>query len=124
MAKKLAIIFGVVFVLVAVLGFIGSGPILGTFLTDSAHDAIHLLVGIILIWVAISNGNSAGALKIFGLVYLLLAIVGFIQFGTTGSGMLLGIAEVNGADNFLHLVLGIVLWIAGKKTGETSMSTM
>ncbi len=125
MAKTLAMIFGIVFVLVAILGFATDGPLLGVFLTDGVHDAIHLLVGVILIWVAAANGNSAGALKVFGVIYLLLAIVGFIQFGTSGMGKLLGLAEANAADNYLHLVLGLVLWIAGKASaGSNSMQTM
>jgi hypothetical protein len=50
-------------------------------------------------------------LKTFGIIYLLLAIVGFIQLGSSGAeeGMLLGIASFNAADNYLHLVLGLDL---------------
>lgn len=123
MAKTLAMVFGIVFLLVGVLGFVTSGPLLGLFDTDTVHDAIHLLVGIVLVAVAAKNGNSAGALKAFGAIYLLLAIVGFFQFGTSGSGMLLGIAAANGADNFLHLVLGIVLLVAGR-SGSASTAPM
>ena len=125
MAKTLAMIFGIVFVLVAVLGFATSGPLLGYFETDAVHDAVHLLIGLVLVGVAAKNGNSAGALKTVGIIYLLLAIVGFVQFGTSGSGLLLGIAGANAADNYLHLVLAIVLWVAGKATsGSSSMQTM
>jgi hypothetical protein len=126
MAKTLAMIFGIVFVLVGVLGFATDGPLVNLFVTDAVHDAIHLLIGLALIGVAAANGNSAGALKIVGLLYLLLAIVGFIQIGTSGEGMLLGIASFNAADNYLHLVLAIVLWVAGKAStgGSASMQTV
>lgn len=122
MAKTLAMVFGIVFLLVGVLGFVTSGSLLGLFHTDTVHDAIHLVIGIVLVAVAAKNGNSAGALKVFGAIYLLLAVVGFYQFGTNGSGMLLGIAAANGADNFLHLVLGIVLLVAGKSSGSVSVA--
>jgi Domain of unknown function (DUF4383) len=128
MAKTLAMIFGIVFVLVGVLGFATDTDLLGLFHTDAVHDAIHLLIGIILIGVAAANGNSAGALKVFGIIYLLLAIIGFIQVGTSGTGSLLGLTEVNASDNYLHLVLAIVLWVAGKASSAgsspSSMQTM
>jgi membrane-bound ClpP family serine protease len=116
MAKTLAIIFGIVFILVGALGLATSTPLLGIFITDSLHDMIHLVIGLALLIVGLKNGNSAGAMKVVGIIYLLLAIVGFIQIGNSGEGMLLGIAAINAADNWLHLVLGIVLFIAGKAT--------
>lgn len=124
MAKTLAMILGIVFVLVGILGFVTDGELVGLFHTDAVHDAIHLLIGLVLIGVAAANGNSAGALKIIGIIYVLLAVVGFIQVGTEGMGKLLGLAEFNAADNYLHLVLGIVLWVAGKASSNTAMAPM
>ena len=47
MAKKIAMILGIVFVLVGILGFVQS-PILGTFAAGTMHSVVHLLAGLIL----------------------------------------------------------------------------
>lgn len=114
MAKTLALIFGAILILVGLLGFVGN-PLVGTgalFETDSAHNILHVLIGLILLAVALwYSGASALWLKIIGIVFLLLAIIGFLSI--SGMGQLLGLVEINDADNWLHLVLGIVLLLAG-----------
>lgn len=125
MAKTLAIVFGIVFVLVGVLGFIGSpiaGP-MGIFQTNTLHDLVHLLFGIILLVVAFTSpAKSALWLKILGIVYLLLAVLGLLMI--PGGGMLLGIVLMNSADHWLHLVLGIVLILAGMMGGKSNSGGM
>ena len=124
MAKKLAMVFGVIFVIVGLLGFF-SNPLVGAhgyFMTDTFHNVVHLLIGIIMLAMA---GSAAGtSLTVFGIIYLLLAIVGFVQ---GGSGKLLGLVAYNAADNWLHLVVGVVLLAAGfsgkKAPAVSTMST-
>ena len=63
MAKKLAIMFGVVFVLVGVLGMISTpiaGP-MGLFQTNSLHDYVHLLIGIVLLVVAFAASDGTAS---------------------------------------------------------------
>lgn len=124
MAKKLAIVFGVVFVLVGVLGFV-SNPIVGAtgiFVTDMLHNIVHLLVGVILLAVAFASAKSSGLwLKIFGVIYLLLAVLGFVM--APSGGMVLGMMT-NTADHWLHVVLGIVLLAAGFWGGKGSKMAM
>lgn len=112
MAKTLAMVFGVIFILVGLLGFIDN-PLVGAqgiFETDMLHNLVHLLFGLILLVVSMKMaGKSALWLKIIGVVYLLLAILGFMM----GDGMLLGLVQANAADHWLHLVLGVVLVLAG-----------
>lgn len=124
MAKTLAIVFGIVFVLVGILGFMGSpiaGP-MGIFQTNTLHDLVHLLFGIILLAVAfMAPAKSASWLKILGVVYLLLAVLGLLMI--PGGGMLLGLVLMNSADHWLHLVLGIVLILAGMMGGKGSSSS-
>ncbi len=121
MAKKSALVIGIVFLLVGILGFIPGHGIVGmgaTFETDALHNIIHLVFGIVLIWVALKASHKAvTALKVTGVIYLILAIVGFIQ-GTT----ILGIVPVNAADNWLHLVLGIVIGALGFAGGKGASS--
>ena len=124
MAKKLAIMFGVVFVLVGVLGMISTpiaGP-MGLFQTNSLHDYVHLLIGIVLLVVAFAAPAKSGlTLQIFGVVYFLLAILGFLLIPSGGD--LLGLVTMNTADHVLHAVLGIVLFFAGKSAGSSSMAS-
>lgn len=114
MAKTLAIVFGIVFVLVGLLGFVPN-PIVGAngiFVTNTLHDLVHLLFGIILLLVAfMAPMKSALWLKILGIVYLLLAVIGFVL--VPSGGPLLGLVDTNMADHWLHVVLGVVLLAAG-----------
>jgi hypothetical protein len=122
MAKTLAIIFGVVFVLVALLGFMDSGIAgeNGIFQTNMLHDLVHLLFGVILLVVAFTNeARSAAWLRILGIVYLVLAVLGFLLIGEGGE--LFGLVLMNSADHWLHVILGVVLILAsmagGRRTG-------
>ncbi|MCI0532867.1 DUF4383 domain-containing protein [bacterium] len=114
MSKTLAVVFGVIFVIVGLLGFV-SNPIVGMgafFETNLLHDLVHLVVGLILLGVGLWQVSAVGmTMKILGVIYLLLAVIGFAL--VPESGMLLGIVSVNGADHILHIVLGVVLLIAG-----------
>lgn len=114
MVKKLAIVFGIVFVVVGLLGFV-SNPVvgdMGIFHTNALHNIVHLLVGIILILVAKNEKNAIKAMKIFGIVFILLAILGFISLD------ILSFISANGADNVLHLVLGVLLLVVGMKASK------
>lgn len=118
MSKKLAKILGIVFILVGVLGFINN-PILGVFEVDTMHNIVHILLGAILVWG--SKGNASKVLKIVAVVYLLVAILGFVM--VPESGKLLGLVHVNAADNWLHLILAVVLFLASMG-GGSKMSAM
>jgi Domain of unknown function (DUF4383) len=113
MTKTLGTIIGIIFLLVGLLGFIGGlgivGPT-GTFMTNHAHDAVHLITGLLFIIWAMAAPRSVGTgLKLFGVIYLLVALLGFIS----STGSVLGFISINSADNWLHVVLGIVVLLAG-----------
>ena len=117
MAKKSAITLGGIFLLVGILGFFNN-PIAGPegyFITNLSHDIIHLITGLVLLFIGLKNQNSNLALKTFGLVYLAVAVLGLLITQETGSGHLLGFIHVNGADNWLHLILGIVIFLLGAR---------
>jgi hypothetical protein len=118
MSKTLAYVFGGVFILVGLLGFVGN-PIVGQngfFMTDTVHNIVHILLGVVLL---VGANNAPMTLKIVEVVYLLVAILGFVM----GAGKLLGLVMVNGADNWLHLVLAVVLF-AASMAGGTSGNSM
>src|SRR6266404_4349629 len=116
MAKKFAQIFGVVFVLVGLLGFVPNPIVsdMGLFHTDMIHNLVHIISGIIFLWVAMSMPmRAAMTLKVFGVVYLLVAVLGFLMTSAGATSEVLGFISVDGADNWLHLVLGLVIFAAG-----------
>jgi hypothetical protein len=114
MAKTLAIVFGIVFVLVGILGWVPN-PLVGQgaiFETNMVHDIVHLVFGLILLAIAFAaSKQSALWLKILGVVYLLIAVLGLVL--VPDGGDLLGLVTTNMADHLLHVVLGIVLLVAG-----------
>jgi hypothetical protein len=110
-AKTAALVIGVVFILVGILGFVPN-PLVsptGIFVTNTAHNLVHIVSGIVILAGAYSAFGAALTLKVFGVVYALVAVIGFF---TTGN-MLLGFIQVNHADHWLHVVLAIVILAAG-----------
>jgi len=117
-AKSAALVFGLIFIAVGILGFIDN-PIIGEspdaiFHADTLHNGVHIGSGVLFLLIAMAApGFTATFLMIFGIVYLLIGIVGLVTIGSDGMVKVLGVLHVNGADNFLHIALGIVIFIAG-----------
>jgi hypothetical protein len=110
MIRTVALVYGVVFLVVGVLGFIPGITVegeylLGIFGVNVVHNLVHLLFGVLGIAAAL-GGWSRSYLQGVGIIYLLLGVLGFIPALYTGDEMLLGFVHINLADNFLHLVLG------------------
>jgi hypothetical protein len=112
--QKLAGVFGVIFILVAVLGFISpgglvmamdptTGTVLGVFPVNLLHNIVHLAFGI---WGLVASRAWAGSKTFFtvgGIIYVVLTVVGFLS--PTGFGLV----PLGGADIGLHAVLGIAM---------------
>ena len=100
MAKRIATILGIVFLLVGILGFVAP-KLLGAHL-DTPHNLVHIISGARLFCI------------IFGIVYLLLGIVGFL-LGTGDDRMfnVAGLLHLGTMDHLIHIVLGIVFLIGG-----------
>lgn len=108
-------VFGVVYLLVGLLGFAVTGfdgfvdtdtdkALLG-FEVNPLHNIVHLLVGALLLFSALSGVRAAkGSNTLVGAVYLLLGILGFFIIGTE-----INIVSLNTADNFLHLASAALL---------------
>src|SRR5687768_6846061 len=109
-AKTAALLIGVVFIAIGLLGFVDN-PIVGEsdkaiFHADTLHNWVHILSGVLLSFVALAAPGSASmVLMVFGVVYALIGVVGFVSVGSDGMGKVLGFLHVNGADNYLHVVL-------------------
>jgi hypothetical protein len=107
--KPLTWALGVVLTLVGLAGFFVAGNMLLMFEVDPTHNVIHLLsgiVGIAAVWK--SEQYAALYLKVFGVVYALVTVIGFAM-----GGDILGLFSVNAADNYLHAVIAVVSLVVG-----------
>ena len=113
--QRVAQIFGIVFLVVALYGFTQTGmsnmesdparapQLLGLFAVNVLHNVVHLLFGI---WGLVASRTFSSAksyAQIAGVLYLILAVAGFI----VPNGF--GLVPLGGNDVWLHLVLGLVL---------------
>ena len=118
MANRIATILGVLFLLVGLLGFVMPG-LLGAHLT-LAHNVIHLVSGAVSLWIGL-KGTPSGAKTfclVFGSVYLLLGVVGFL-LGTGDDRMLTLIPDklmFGTMDHIIHVVLGGIYLFGGLST--------
>jgi hypothetical protein len=121
--RIVAFIIGIVFLIIGILGLIlhtTSGSIFG-FQVDLVHNLVHLVTGILGI-AAAYTGYSRLFNQVFGIIYLALGILGLFP-GVYFGGRLLGIMHVNGADNLLHLIVGIVASAVGFFVNEPDTGT-
>lgn len=133
MAKTIATIMGVVFILVGLLGFVLRDTLsdaLGMHLSLT-HNLVHLISGAVSLYFG-TAGTISGARTfdiIFGVVYGLLGVVGFIAGGqgSPSAGVpgpagdnfwkvLTGHLELGAADHVVHILIGIVYLIGGLLT--------
>ena len=111
--RVVALIIGIVFTVIGILGLIfdtTGGYLLG-FQVDLVHNLVHLVTGILGL-AAAYTGWSRTFNQVFGIIYIIVGIVGLIP-ALYFDNRLLGIMHVNPADNILHLVVGIVAAAVG-----------
>lgn len=106
MLKTFAIVFGIALVLVGILGFVPSvtpnGHLLGLFHVNALHNLIHLLSGFAALWCGFSSRyHSRLYFQIFGVIYALVAVLGFFY----GYEPIFGIIANNIADAWLHVAI-------------------
>lgn len=128
--QKLAAVFGVVFILVAIVGFIAPGGMamqptdpataakaLGVFPVNLLHNVVHLLLGL---WGLAASRSWSGSKSYFttvGILYALLTVIGFLS----PNGF--GLVPLGGADIGLHCVLAIVMLAIGFTAKDTTVRT-
>ncbi|MSR87072.1 DUF4383 domain-containing protein [Candidatus Peribacteria bacterium] len=95
-------VLGVVLLLVGLLGFFMSSPLLGLFEVDTLHNIIHIASGLVALAVSGNMMYARMYLLIFGLVYLVVALVGFFM-----GGDILGLFHTNLEDNILHTAIAL-----------------
>jgi hypothetical protein len=135
--RLFALVAGVVYVLVGLLGFTGlvaldetgmgavgmglreglprhsAGYLLGLFPVNMIHSIVHVLIGL---WGCLAFAHKTiGAARSYALglavIYLLLAVLGMIPFsnpGTNSPSSTFGLIPLHGHDVWLHALTGAV----------------
>lgn len=125
--QRLAFIFGIGFLIAAAAGFAATGMgnmdpdpataprALGLFPVNVLHNFVHLIFGG---WGLIAARHSFSSAKkygqIGGVIYLVLAVLGFVSPTT------FGLIPIGGNDIWLHLVLGLGLAAFGFTARDTA----
>jgi len=118
--QRVALIFGIVFLLVGVLGLITEGGmemesdamLLGMFHVNLLHNIVHLLFGVWGLLAARAWSSAKTYAQVGGVIYLVLAVLGLVA----EDGF--GLVPLGGNNVWLHAVLGIVLAGAGFTAGS------
>ena len=128
MAKTICKILGVVFLLVGLIGF-AKPDLLGAHLS-LLHNIVHIASGAIALYLGFAGTLAAARLFciVFGIVYLLLAILGF-ALGGPGTSTMAGMAgmgsdpnlwkvitgqlELGRMDHIIHILLAVLFLIGG-----------
>lgn len=114
--RTAAIIIGITFIVVGILGFFPN-PIIADshdaiFHADAVHSSVHIISGVLFLVFAYGVvGYLSTFMKVFAIVYFLLGVMGLFNIGSDGMTKLLGFLHVNGPDNYLHIVLGVVIFL-------------
>jgi hypothetical protein len=114
MLGKFAVGFGIVLLLVGVLGFVpGAAPnghLLGIFHINVAHNLVHLLTGAAALLCGLTSEHASRTFfRVFGVIYGLVAILGLFS----GDQPVLGIIANNMADVVLHLAIAAFSLVLG-----------
>ena len=118
MAKTTAWVFGVIFIIAGIWGFFAA-PAVGFIAAGWLSSLVHVVVGIVLLAVA-NKPSAAGALKTVGIIYVIFAILGFIQ----GSSVLWTSAfPTDMVTNWFYLIVGIVVAALGFSAAKGSTAS-
>ncbi len=113
-AQWYCLIFGATLLLVGIVGFaaeagfdtgsdIDGDKLLGIFEVSGIHNLIHIASGALLLAASPKRAAAKTVALAFGVVYLIVTIIGFIQ-----GDNVLGLIPVNSADNFLHVAISLL----------------
>ncbi len=129
-ARMFALVSGVVYLLVGLLGFFINGGtslaatpadaprLLGLFPVNVLHNLVHLAFGL---WGVVASRSFGGAKSYLygaGVIYLVLAALGYIA----PEGF--GLVPLGGNDIGLHLFLGLGLLLSGMVTARRDAATV
>jgi Domain of unknown function (DUF4383) len=114
MIKKLGLLWGFLFLLGGILGFVPGitrdEMFLGFFMVNTPHNILHIASGIIFLIAAMMGVKAVRSwFIIFGLFYAALSAIGFV----VGNGLIFNLISNSKIDSWGHGFLGLVLFLTG-----------
>lgn len=114
MLKKIAMIYGIIFIVIGILGFIPvftpNGLLLGMFMVNGLHNIIHLVTGVVAVWIGKKKPMASRPFfKVFGVIYAIVAILGFFY----QENPIFGLIANNPSDTWLHVVIALITLYLG-----------
>jgi len=125
-----AMVIGVVYLVVGIAGFFVASSFTGgteddtllIFPVNHLHNIIHVVLGAGWLWASQRADTAKQINMIFGVVLLLVAVLGFIVPDFMQD--LINVQSAGDPDNFLHLVTGALgLYFATAGAGATTSRT-
>jgi hypothetical protein len=116
MTKTIATLFGAIYVIVGILGFIpalggsasmADSSLFGVASVNLLHNIVHLIIGLAGLSGGRTDSGAAAFGKTFGIILLVIGLLGFVQPN------LLGILPIGGDDVWIHLITGAILAYVG-----------
>jgi hypothetical protein len=111
MAKSYAKWGGIILLVLGVVGLLVGNSFAGLN-TELIEDVIHIVAGALLLYAGLrgTDAQAASWSRIFGVVFLLVGVVGFFSKNMFGLLPAVGLSTL---DNIVHLAYGVVgLWAA------------
>jgi hypothetical protein len=107
MARTVAAVFGAVYIVAGLAGFVLETPLFGLFDVNVLHNVVHIVIGAILLYGATTTPIAVMTTRGVGALLVVLGILG-IPFPDG-----FGLVPLGGNDIWLHLASGAVLLGAG-----------
>jgi hypothetical protein len=118
LARTVAAVFGAIYLLVGIVGFVLESPLFGLFEVNALHNIVHILLGAILLYGSMSYAAAVQTTRGVGIVLLLLGVLGFVS--TDGFGLV----PLGGNDIWLHLATGAILLATGFMATDEASATV
>lgn len=118
LARTVAAVFGAIYLLVGIVGFVLESPLFGLFEVNALHNIVHILLGAILLYGSMSYSAAIQTTRGVGIVLIILGVLGFVA----ADGF--GLVPLGGNDIWLHLATGAVLLATGFMATEEASATV
>jgi Domain of unknown function (DUF4383) len=117
LARTVAAVFGAVYVVAGIAGFVLESPLFGLFDVNLLHNIVHIVIGAILLYGATSTPAAVMATRGIGALLVVLGVLG-VPFPDG-----FDIVPLGGNDIWLHLASGAILLAAGFLGTSTEPAT-
>ena len=102
--RTVAAIFGVIYLVAGIAGFVLDSPLFGLFEVNNLHNIVHIVLGAALLYAMMNAATAVMANRWIGLLLIILGILGIFVANP------FDLIPIGGIDIGLHLASGVVLF--------------